>query len=118
MKVKLFVLLLVISFYFAACTAASKPAADKLPPCITEMISNFKNAAPSNPPRSVTEYEWEGRKVYYITSPCCDQFNYVYDEDCKVLGAPDGGITGKGDGKVPGFRQNAKEVKLVWKDDR
>ena len=46
--------------------------------------------------------------------PCCDFFNEVYDDKCNYLGAPDGGFTGKGDGKIPDFFEEAKSEKLVW----
>ena len=46
--------------------------------------------------------------------PCCDFFNEVYDDKCKLLGSPDGGFTGKGDGKLPDFFKEAKNEKLIW----
>jgi hypothetical protein len=46
--------------------------------------------------------------------PCCDFFSEVYDEHCKFLGSPDGGFTGKGDGKLPDFFEEAKNEKLIW----
>jgi hypothetical protein len=46
--------------------------------------------------------------------PCCDFYNEVYDANCNFLGAPDGGFTGKGDGKIPDFFAEAKNEKLVW----
>ena len=45
---------------------------------------------------------------------CCDFYNEVYDAKCNFLGAPDGGFTGKGDGKIPDFFEEAKSEKLVW----
>lgn len=52
-----------------------------------------------------------------MVSPCCDQYNIVYDKGCKVLGYPDGGITGGGDGSLPDFRDSAKNGVVVWKND-
>ncbi len=57
---------------------------------------------------------YKGKKVYYVVMPCCDFFNEVYDANCKYLGAPDGGFTGKGDGKIPDFFEVAKGEKLIW----
>jgi hypothetical protein len=42
----------------------------------------------------------------------------VYDRNCNYVCAPDGGYTGKGDGKCKDFDSLAKEVRLIWKDDR
>jgi len=42
----------------------------------------------------------------------------VFDNNCNLLGHPDGGFTGKGDGTLPDFTKEAKEEKLIWKDDR
>ncbi len=56
--------------------------------------------------------------MYYTPPVCCDQFSTLYDAQGKILGHPDGGITGKGDGKAPDFMTERKNEKLIWKDDR
>ena len=65
-------------------------------------------------PLSITRYKYKGQIVYYMVSPCCDRFNIVYDKNCKVLGFPDGGYTGKGDGKMAEFKEAATDGKVVW----
>lgn len=50
----------------------------------------------------VSELTADGKKFYIIVSPCCDQFNPVFDEDGKQV-CSTGGFTGKGDGKCPKF---------------
>jgi hypothetical protein len=65
-------------------------------------------------PESVTRYIYKGHTVYYIRSACCDKYNIVYDSLCNVLGYPDGGYTGRGDGKMGDFRKLATDEKLVW----
>jgi len=42
-----------------------------------------------------------GDVYYYLPSPCCDIYNFLYDSDGNYLCAPDGGITGRGDGTCP-----------------
>ena len=84
-----------------------------MPPCLVTKIEGMK--AEHNEPEVVTEYYYKGQPVFYLTMPCCDQFNTVFDGDCNYLGAPDGGITGKGDGKLPDFFANATDKKVVWK---
>jgi hypothetical protein len=86
--------------------------------CINDKIQSFKKEPKQNPPRSITQYSYKGSKVFYVPAPCCDQLSEVFDENCNLLGHPDGGFIGKGDGTLPDFAQEAKEEKLIWKDDR
>ncbi|MDA3906395.1 MAG: hypothetical protein PF484_09995 [Bacteroidales bacterium] len=85
--------------------------------CIEEKIKEIKKEELRNPPAQVWKWEVDGDTYYYFTSDCCDQYNYLYDSDCNVVCAPDGGFTGTGDGNCPNF--NGQIVKtLVWEDDR
>ncbi|MFM6926693.1 MAG: DUF6970 domain-containing protein [Ferruginibacter sp.] len=85
-----------------------------VPACIKNKIDSFKLKEAHEKPQRVIEYSYKGKKVYYVVMPCCDFFNEVYDDKCNFLGAPDGGFTGKGDGKLPDFFAEAKNEKLVW----
>ena len=88
-----------------------------VPSCVEEKIRDIEKADLQNPPAQVWKWEVDGNTYFYITSDCCDQFNYLYDEDCNVVCAPDGGFTGNGDGNCPDF--NGEIVKtLVWEDER
>ena len=89
-----------------------------IPACIQAKIDEIKNQNVWNPPAEVHEYSYQGKRVFYFTSNCCDQYNVVYDEECHYLCAPSGGITGRGDNKCPDFNSTAHEVRLVWKDPR
>ena len=85
-----------------------------VPTCIKNKIDSFKLKEAHEKPQRVIEYVYKGKKVYYVVMPCCDFYNEVYDDKCNFLGAPDGGFTGKGDGKIPDFFEAAKSEKLVW----
>ncbi len=85
-----------------------------LPQCIMNKITSFKKMEKHEQPQKVVEYLYKEKKVYYILMPCCDFFNEVYDDKCNLLGSPDGGIIGKGDGKLPGFFKKATNEKIVW----
>ena len=111
------ILLLFFLFVFLSCNA-TKSSIQNIPPCIGDKIQSFKKEQKQNPPRSITQYNYKGRKVYYIPALCCDQFSEVLDENCNSLGHPDGGFTGRGDGQLPDFAKEVKEEKLIWKDDR
>ncbi|CAF1557262.1 unnamed protein product, partial [Didymodactylos carnosus] len=89
-----------------------------IPPCISEKIQHIKNQSVTNPPTTIKQYHYLGNKVYYISSPCCDQYNDLYDSHCNVICAPDGGLTGHGDGKCPDFYNKSTNPKVIFKDDR
>jgi hypothetical protein len=103
--------------FFLSCTTA-KHSTQSVPACINTKIEEFKKEPKQNPPRSITEFTYKGNKVYYIPAPCCDQLSAVIDKDCNLLGYPDGGFTGKGDGSLPNFAKEATNEKLIWKDER
>ena len=71
-----------------------------------------------NPITRILRYDYGGQVVYYQSAPCCDQFSQVFDTNGKLICQPDGGITGKGDGKCPDFEKNKFNEKLVWQDPR
>jgi hypothetical protein len=91
---------------------------NKVPPCIKKLIDSFKTEPMQNPPRSIYSYTYQGKTVYYITPVCCDNFSELIDSNCKLIGHPDGGFTGRGDGRIPDFRTARTNEKLIWKDER
>ncbi len=92
-----------------------KKSKQVLPSCIKQKIELFKRMEKHEQPQSVIEYIFKGKKVYYITMPCCDFFNELYDANCKLMGHPDGGITGQGDGKLPDFNKEKTKERIIWK---
>lgn len=87
------------------------------PSCIEDKIIEFKKNEVQNPPAQIWKWEDNGTSYFYVTSNCCDQYNYLYDENCNVVCAPDGGFTGNGDGNCPEFSSSIIKT-LVWQDDR
>jgi len=85
--------------------------------CIKQKIKDLQKEEVHNPPASVWEWKVDGETYYYITSDCCDQYNYLYDDNCNEICAPDGGITGTGDGNCPDFTVEIEKT-LIWEDDR
>ena len=98
-----------------AVPSSSKSSA---PACILQKIESIKKEKVWNPPAEIYEYEYDGKKVYAISANCCDFFNTVVDSECNYVCAPSGGFTGRGDGKCTDFFKVAKQVRLVWKDER
>lgn len=103
---------------------SGQPVADstvsihKQPACINDLIASFETEQVQNPPRKIYSYTYQGRKVYYVPAICCDFFSDLYDSNCKLIGHPDGGFTGKGDGKLPDFNSVKTDEVLVWADKR
>lgn len=102
---------------------ANQPAPMKFdagtrPAWLEKKISAWQAEEPKNPRIRIMSYTLDGKTVYYETAPCCDQFTTLYDEKGNVLCKPDGGITGRGDGRCPDFEKNRTNEKLVWQDAR
>ena len=120
------IILLLLSFTILASETCDKKkkssqassGGQSIPACIQVKIDSIKKLPRFNPPAEVNEYMYKDKRVFLFSSDCCDNFNLLFDENCKYVCAPTGGITGKGDLSCTDFIEKAKLVKLVWKDDR
>jgi hypothetical protein len=90
----------------------------KRPAWLNERIQKIQAEMVANPPVQIFRYLYNNQVVYYETAPCCDFFTTLYNADGKVICQPDGGITGKGDGKCPDFLQKRVRERLIWQDPR
>jgi hypothetical protein len=88
------------------------------PPWLKARIAEVLAERKRNPITRIFKYNYGGQTVYYISAPCCDQYSQVLDTKGKLVCQPDGGITGKGDGKCADFEKNKTNEKLVWQDPR
>ncbi|MBK7098970.1 MAG: hypothetical protein IPH58_12200 [Sphingobacteriales bacterium] len=89
-----------------------------IPECVQEKIKQLENEGVRNPPASIWQYDYKGQLVYFVPSFCCDFYSLLYDSNCNLICAPDGGLTGKGDGKCKDFFTESKNGKLIWQDSR
>lgn len=87
---------------------------DAMPECLINTIKEMSANPAEGSPLSVTRYDYKGKQVYYLVAPCCDKYNIVYDSICHVLGFPDGGFTGRGDGKMTDFKTEATNATVLW----
>ena len=55
---------------------------------------------------------YAGKPAYLIPSPCCDRFDFLYDDRGAILCAPSGGFAGSGDGSCPEVLQTASAKEL------
>lgn len=102
----------------AAC--AEKPAAPEraLPAWLEARIEKFQREPVANPPRTVWRYRYRDATVFYFPPHCCDIPGELADAEGTRLCAPDGGITGRGDGKCADFFATRTEPQRVWADPR
>ncbi len=117
MKYLALLFIIPVSFFQSSCSNSKKnsqtgQATDSIPACMRREIIGFGKA--TNAPIAIDEYEYKGKKVYLFTADCCDQFNTLYDENCKALCSPSGGLEGSGDHQCPDFSKEAKLVKNIW----
>ena len=96
---------------FVSC---DKEREETVPACIQEMIDENKNGDASTPAEEIHRWSTKTTTYYYVVSECCDQYNYLLDETCQIVCAPDGGINGAGDGNCPYFGESF-ETDLIWK---
>jgi hypothetical protein len=107
---------LLSALFFMSCATHKKAqAVNELPSCLETKIEAMSANPREGTPQSIKRYSYKGQTVYYMLAPCCDKYNIVFDSDCNILGFPDGGYTGKGDGKMPDFHKEATDGKIVWK---
>lgn len=126
------ILLLIISIATFSCNSSKTQTAppvekadvgkkelpDSLPICVKTLIEKFQSEAVTNPPRKIYSYNYQGKTVYYVPPICCDQFSDLYNDSCRIMGHPDGGFTGRGDGKFKGFAEERTNERLLWQDLR
>ena len=89
-----------------------------LPSWLDRMLGDLESQPPANPPLTITRYQYLGQEVYYQTASCCDIFSNLYNQRGELIAHPDGGITGRGDGRLPDFFQEREQEILVWMDAR
>jgi hypothetical protein len=101
-----------------ACLELTGPGSGENPEWVTKMIVGFLEEPVSNPPQSIWQYEYKGETVYYVPPICCDQFSLLFAEDGTLIGSPDGGFGGTGDGHHNDFLSLRTNGRLVWSDPR
>lgn len=112
MKTSVFIVLIL----FCYCSNSTSP--EQNPDWITKLIQKYESEPVGSPPQSIWRYEYKGQIVYYVPAQCCDQFSSLFDKYGNLICAPDGGFSGRGDGRCSDFFTERKNEKLIWKDPR
>lgn len=89
-----------------------------IPEWLTGLIQRLENEPVANPPALIAQYEYNGQPVYFVPQRCCDIFSDLFDADGSLIAHPDGGITGRGDGRASDFFQERKDEQVIWRDHR
>jgi hypothetical protein len=113
LRLSLFIMLAVVA---SACSRS--PAAPSNPDWLNALKVQFQSQPVTNPPRAIYGYSYHGETVYYVAPVAADQYSTLYDASGHVICAPDGGITGGGDGRCPDFLQSRTDERLIWRDPR
>lgn len=115
MRYRIPLLIALINLFYSCGSVKSQK---KLASCIQLKIDDFIKQPVTNPSMSIYRYNYNNSTVYFISAPCCDSYTILYDQNCKIICRPSGGLTGKGDGKCSNFFEKTTGEKIIWKDDR
>ena len=61
----------------------------------------FGHSSRATPFPTTFRCDLDGKVVYHVDMPCCDQFNPLYDAYWNYICSPDGGFSGRGAGDCP-----------------
>jgi Domain of unknown function (DUF6970) len=104
----------------AAAAGCRASVAEDPPGFVRAMIEDFEAAPAGTAPRAIWRYTYDGEPVYYVpfSDICCDRMSRVYDRSGDIVCAPDGGLTGAGDGRCQYFFAVAADGVRVWSKDQ
>ncbi len=97
-------------------TPAATDAPEAPPMCVQTLITAMMSQPVGNPPGSIYRCTYNGATVYYLPAQCCDQFSSLISSNCASICAPDGGFSGRGDGRCTDFSRTT--CTLLWQDSR
>ncbi|MGA1823986.1 MAG: DUF333 domain-containing protein [bacterium] len=89
-----------------------------LPSWLSQLIATLEQEPVANPPAKIIRYTYHDSIVYFVPQKCCDFPSILYDDQGTVLCNPDGGFTGRGDGRCPDFFSARTNEKIIWADER
>lgn len=117
-SVVIFLIVTVYLLFSFKKTPRSVPGDINIPAWLNDLIEKEKNGPVANPHASLSKCTYRNQNVYYLPPRCCDVPGSVYNDKGDVICSPDGGFTGKGDGKCTDFFNTRKDCVILWKDAR
>ncbi len=104
------------------CSLPAQAQRPMQPKWLQRLITRLQSEPVRNPPAKIIRYTNARRSYYYIPPAAGDQFSALYNSVGREICAPDGGITGAGDGKCPAFvprmLNSRTPGEIVWQDAR
>lgn len=85
---------------------------------LKDLIKKEESNPVANPPALISKCVYKNQNVYYLPARCCDISSVLYNNEGNIICSPDGGLTGKGNGKCVDFFDIRKDCVIVWKDTR
>lgn len=110
--------LMAFQLSFVGCRTHRTNISSTYPACVDALIEKLKSEERTYPPAAVYQYTYNNQRVYFVPAPCCDFFSILYDDSCRVIAHPDGGITGRGDGRATDFFESRTAEVKIWEDSR
>ncbi|SDQ85944.1 hypothetical protein SAMN05216569_2331 [Pseudoxanthomonas sp. CF125] len=98
----------------AASTSQPSPSSTSLPEWLRVKIGQYQALPADRAPLGIWRITHNGQAAYYLYSPCCDQYNPLFDAGGTEICNPSGGFTGRGDGKCPQPMDRGTKAALVW----
>ena len=112
------VFVLAIPLLLSGLAGCTPVVPEEHPAFIKQLIADIETRPAANSPGAIWKYRYDGRAVYYVPPSCCDVPSMLFDADGQVLCGPDGGFTGKGDGRCPDFFGRRSDERKIWDDRR
>lgn len=85
-----------------------------LPEWLRIKTGQFEALPADRAPLGVWRITHKGKSAFYLVSPCCDQYNPLFNAEGNEICNPSGGFTGKGDGRCPTPMDRGTKAALVW----
>ncbi len=116
----LMLLVSVLLMFFLLTVGGTTNGADILrePKWVQDLAARLQSEPVANPPAFLIRFDYQGTFYYYLPPRCCDIPGALFDSEGKVMCAPDGGFTGRGDGRCPDFVRELKNGVKIWEDRR
>ena len=84
--------------------------------CVFDSLSWMEDLKSEGKAVNIYKCSYQGDDAYYVTSPCCDMYNILFDKNGDKICAPDGGFSGQGDGGCTDFSFSAFDCEIIWED--
>jgi hypothetical protein len=101
-----------------SCSGTAPVAPETTQQWLTTLIRSFETQPVTNPPASITRYDYKNEVVYFVPPRCCDVWSDLYRADGALICHPNGGVAGTGDGRCPDFLAERKNPTIIWQDPR